>query len=239
MYRLVIAILLALAIVPVARSDDRPTPPRYETRAVHDPDGIGKFYMGREIAQVMGPAGIPWLERTTREEEEQPDAMLAALQLKGGEVVADFGAGSGYFTFKLAQLVGPKGTVVAVDIEPKMLAFIRQRAAKEGLPNVGLIQSTVKEPRLPSNRFDLVLLVDVYHELEFPYETMRGLRDALRSSGRIALVEYREEDPTVPIKELHKMTEAQIIREMDAVGLKHLDTVDTLPLQHLVLFGRD
>jgi len=238
MFRSIIAVL-SIACSVAAYADDRPTPPRYETRAQHDPDGIGKFHMGREIAQVMGPAGIPWLERTTREDEERPDLMLEALQLKGGEIVADFGAGSGYYTFKLARLAGPKGTVVAVDIEPRMLEFIRQRAAKEGLTNVGLIQNTIKEPRLPPNRFDLVLLVDVYHELEFPHEVMRGLREALKPSGRVALVEFRKEDSAVPIKELHKMSEDQIIRELSAAGLKHLETVRTLPLQHLVLFGKE
>lgn len=238
MFRSVVAVLSIVCSV-AAYADDRPTPPRYETRSQHDPDGIGKFYMGREIAQVMGPAGIPWLERNAREDEERPDLMLAALQLKGGAVVADFGAGSGYYTFKLARLVGPKGTVVAVDVEPKMLEFIRQRAAREGLTNVGLIQSTGKEPRLPTNRFDLVLLVDVYHELEFPFEVMHNLRAALKPNGRIALVEFRKEDPAAPIKELHKMSEDQIIREMSAAGLKHVETVRTLPLQHLVLFGKE
>lgn len=238
MFRSIVAVLLFACSAATIHADDHPTPPRYETRSQHDPDGIGKFYMGREIAAVMGPAGIPWLERETREAEERPDLMLDALQLKGGEIVADFGAGSGYHTFKLARLVGPKGTVVAVDVEPKMLAFIRQRAARENLSNVGLIQSTTKEPRLPPNRFDLILLVDVYHELEFPYEVARNLREALRPTGRIALVEFRKEDPAVPIKELHKMSEEQIIRELVAAGLKHLETVHTLPLQHLAIFGR-
>ena len=212
--------------------------PRYEFRRDHDEDGTGKFYMGREIAQVMGPAGIPWLERGTREQDEQSTQMLIALGLRGGETVVDFGAGSGYYTFRLAEIVGPKGTVLAVDIEPKMLEFIRRRAAQQGLTNVGLLQSTASDPRLPINRVDLVLMVDVYHELEFPYEVLRKIRDSLKPDGRVALVEFRLEDPSVPIKLLHKMSEAQIIKEMNAVGFIHLETIGTLPLQHLVLFGK-
>ena len=210
----------------------------YEYRGDHDPNGIGKFYLGREIAQVMGPGGILWLERSTRDQEEQTTAMLDALQLNGGETVADFGAGSGYFTFELAKRVGARGTVVAVDIEPKMLAFIRQRAAREGLTNVGLIQSTERDPRLPAKRFDLILMVDVYHELSYPYETLQQLRLALKPKGRLALVEYRQEDPNVPIKELHKMSMEQMKLEMAAVGLEEVGSFDGLPQQHLVFFGR-
>jgi len=212
--------------------------PRYETHRVHDPDGTGKFYMGREIAQVMGPGGILWLERGAREEEEQPAVVIEALQLKGGETVVDFGAGSGYYTFRLARAVGSRGTVLAVDVEPKMLQFIRQRAAREHLTNVGLLQSTDTDPRLPSNRIDLVLMVDVYHELAFPWEVMRKVRNALKTGGRVAFVEFRQEDPTVSIKPVHKMSEEQLIKEMAVVGLTHIETVRTLPQQHLVIFRK-
>ncbi len=211
---------------------------RYQLRDEHDINGTGKFYMGREIARVMGPEGIVWLERADREQEEQPALALDALQLKGGETVVDFGAGSGYYTFKLARAVGPRGTVLAVDVEPKMLEFIRKRAARENLVNVGLLQSTATDPRLPANRIDLLLMVDVYHELEFPYEVMLKVRDALKTGGRVALVEYRKEDPKVMIKGVHKMTEAQIINEMAAVGLTHVETVTTLPIQHLAIFRK-
>jgi ubiquinone/menaquinone biosynthesis C-methylase UbiE len=212
--------------------------PPYERRRNHDPDGIGKFYLDREIAQVMGPGGIPWLERSERQAEEQSQRLLALLELKGGETVVDFGAGSGYYTFALAKLVGPRGSVLAADIEPKMLLAIRQRAARERATNVGLVQSTALDPRLPAERIDLILLVDVYHELEFPYEVMRRLRGALKPSGRIVLVEYRQEDPAVPIKAVHKMSAAQIIAELTAAGLKHLRTLEDLPLQHVVIFGK-
>ncbi|MBC7984542.1 MAG: class I SAM-dependent methyltransferase [Candidatus Obscuribacterales bacterium] len=212
--------------------------PRYEVRAHHDPDGIGKFYLGREIAQVMGPGGMLWLERPEREDEEQPRLLLEALKLRGGETVADLGAGSGYYTFRFAQAVGPRGTVLAVDIEPKMLEFIKQRAARENLTQIGLIASTEIDPKLPANRIDLVVMVDVYHELSFPYEVMQKVRAALKSDGRVALVEYRAEDPRVAIKPVHKMSEAQIVKEMLASGFKHLETVHLLPLQHVVIFGK-
>lgn len=213
-------------------------PPRYEMRSDHDPDGIGKFYMDREIAQVMGPAGAPWLERPERGEEEKPEIVIEALQLKGGETVVDFGAGSGYYTFRLAKAVGPTGAVIAADIEPKMLDFIRQRAARENLINVGLLRTTETDPRLPPNRVDLVLMVDVYHELNFPYEIMSKIRLALKPKGRVVLIEFRKEDPNVPIKQVHKMSEEQAIKEMNAAGLKHIETINALPLQHLMIFGR-
>jgi ubiquinone/menaquinone biosynthesis C-methylase UbiE len=194
--------------------------------------------MGREIAQVMGPGGILWLERAERAEDEQPELVLAALGLKGGETVVDFGAGSGYYTFKLARIVGAHGNVLAVDVEPKMLDFIRKRAARENLTNVGLLQSTATDPRIPLNRVDLVLMVDVYHELAFPYEVLSKMHTALKPGGRVVLVEYRKEDPAVMIKQAHKMTEEQIIKELTAVGFTHVETVTTLPIQHLVIFKK-
>jgi SAM-dependent methyltransferase len=211
---------------------------RYETRTFHDPDGTGKFYMGREIAQVMGPGGMPWLERPEREDEEQPKHVIDMLGLTGGETVVDFGAGSGYYTFRLAHAVGSKGAVIAADIEPKMLEFIRQRAAREKLNHVGLIQTTATDPKLPANRIDCVLLVDVYHELSHPYEVMSKIRDSLKPDGRVALIEYRKNDPAVRIKLVHKMDQAQAIRELAAVGLEHVITIDNLPLQHLMLFKK-
>lgn len=213
--------------------------PIYSMRRNHDPDGIGKFYMGREIAQVMGPGGMLWLERPERIEEEKPELVIEALKLKGGETVVDFGAGSGYYTFRLAKAVGPRGAVIAADIEPKMLEFIRQRAARENLTNVGLLTTTETDPRLPDNRIDLVLLVDVYHELSFPYEVMSKIRTALKPGGRVVLIEFREEDPAVMIKPVHKMSERQAIKEMNVVGLKHVETIETLPIQHLMIFEKE
>lgn len=235
--RFTLSAFLAGSIVlsPLAASAE---PPRYVMRKDHDPDGIGKFFMGREIAQVMGPGGVLWLERNSRADEERPDLLMEALNVKRGDTVVDLGAGSGYYTFRLAAAVGPRGTVLAADIEPKMLALIKQRAASRNLTQIGLIRNTDRDPRLPANRIDLVLLVDVYHELSFPVEMMQKVRASLKRDGRVALVEYRGEDPLVAIKPLHKMTEAQIIAELTAIGFKHVQTVHTLPLQHIVIFGK-
>jgi ubiquinone/menaquinone biosynthesis C-methylase UbiE len=233
------SITVLLACIFFATYSQAADSPRYETRRNHDPDGIGKFYMGREIAQVMGPGGMLWLERPERIEEEKPDLVIEALQLKGGETVVDFGAGSGYYTFRLAKAVGPRGAVIAADIEPKMLEFIRQRAVRENLTNVGLMNTTETDPKLPANRIDLVLLVDVYHELSFPYEVMSKIRTALKPKGRVVLIEFREEDDAVAIKPVHKMSERQAIKEMKAVGLRHVETVNTLPIQHLMIFENE
>jgi ubiquinone/menaquinone biosynthesis C-methylase UbiE len=211
---------------------------RYETRATHDPDGIGKFYMGREIAHVMGPGGIIWLERSERDREERPQLVLDALDIREGTTVADLGCGSGYYAFRMSRLVGASGKVFAVDIEPRMLQFVRERAQREAVTNIAPIQATPLDPNLLADSIDLLLMVDVYHELEHPFEVMEKVRDALKQGGRVALVEYRTEDPKVMIKAVHKMTEKQIVAEMRAVGLKHVKTVRNLPLQHLVIFEK-
>jgi SAM-dependent methyltransferase len=209
---------------------------RYETRAVHDPDGIGKFYMGREIAHVMGPGGILWLERPDREQEERPQLVLDALELRPGQAVADLGCGSGYYAFRMGELVGSDGRVFAVDIEPRMLDFVRERARRERVTNIEPVRASASDPNLAAQSVDLVLMVDVYHELEHPFEVMQKVRTALKPGGRVALVEFRGEDPKVMIKAVHKMTEKQVIAEMAAVGLKHVKTVRTLPIQHLTIF---
>jgi ubiquinone/menaquinone biosynthesis C-methylase UbiE len=233
--------LLAAPFLAAALSQDGlppPPDPLYETREKHDPNGIGKFFLGREIAHVMGPGGIPWLDREEREDEEHPQKLVDALELKGGEVVADLGAGSGYFTFRLAAKVGEKGRVLAVDIEPKMLAAIRKKAGELKVANVELVQNTEKDPKLPAGGVDLVLMVDVYHEFAHPYEMMLEVRKGLKAGGRVVLVEYRKEDPKVPIKEVHKMSEEQAKKEMAVVGLSHVKTVGTLPRQHILVFER-
>jgi SAM-dependent methyltransferase len=212
---------------------------RYEVRAVHDPNGTGRFYLGREIAQVMGFGGIGWLDRPEREEQEQPDVVIDAMGLHGGEVVADLGAGSGYFTFRLAKAVGKTGKVLAVDIQDEMLATLRQRAAAMGATNVEEIKAGENDPHLPASGVDLVLMVDVYHELDYPYEVMAKVREALKPGGRVMFVEYRKEDPTVPIKEVHKMSVEQLTKEMKVVGLVRVKTLETLPSQHIVIFRRN
>lgn len=209
--------------------------PLYETRAEHDPNGTGEFYMGREIAQVMGPGGIPWLDRTEREGEEKPGEVIKAMKLRGNEVIADLGAGSGYFTFRLAPKVRK---VLAVELQDEMIATLRRRAADQKAANVEVIRGSECDPHLPAGGVDLVLMVDVYHELACPYEVMTAVRKALRPAGRVVFVEYRKEDPAVSIKEVHKMSVAQLEKEMTAVKLERLQTVEVLPLQHIVIFGK-
>lgn len=228
--------------VPVVFPQDgapaSPAPPLYETRADHDPNGTGKFYMGREIAQIMGPGGIEWLDRPEREVEEHPAKVLDSLDLRPGDVVADLGAGSGYFTFRIAPKLGKTGRVLAVEIQEAMLNTLRARAAAMKATNVEVVRGSETDPHLPVSGVDLVLLVDVYHELAYPFEVMTRVREALKPGGRVVFVEYRKEDPAVRIKEVHKMSVAQLEREMNAVGLVHVRTVETLPLQHIVIFKK-
>ncbi len=210
----------------------------YQTRANHDPDGIGKFYLGREIAHVMGPGGAAWLARPERETEERPQLALEALDIEPGQTVADLGAGVGYYTFRVSELVGRQGKVLAIDVEPKMLKYISEQARRDVIENVVTVLSTPGDPNLPASSVDLLFMVDVYHELEYPLEMMLKVREALKPDGRVALIEYRAEDPKVLIKPVHKMSERQIIRELTAAGFRHEQTVRTLPLQHLVIFRK-
>ncbi|MGD1891791.1 MAG: class I SAM-dependent methyltransferase [Cyclobacteriaceae bacterium] len=200
-------------------------------------DGIGKFYQGREIAQVMGHQGAGWLERLRREEEERTDLLIKAMELKPTDVVADIGAGSGYFTFRMSPLV-PQGEVLAVDIQPEMLAMIKRKMKDEGVENIQTVLGTVEDPKLPKDSVDWVLLVDSYHEFSHPYEMMSQIVASLSPSGKVALVEYRAEDPLVMIKPKHKMTEAQAVKEMQAIGLELVENKDILPQQHLMIFQK-
>jgi ubiquinone/menaquinone biosynthesis C-methylase UbiE len=163
--------------------------------------------------------------------------VLDALKLRGGETVADLGAGSGYFAFRIAPRVGGAGKVLAVEIQDEMLQTIRQRAQALKVSNVEAVKGSETDPNLPRKSVDLVLMVDVYHELFYPFEVMTKIREALKPGGRVVFVEYRKEDPDVPIKEVHKMSVGQVKREMKAVGLAHEQTLETLPLQHILIFG--
>ena len=201
------------------------------------PDGIGKVYQGREISFVMGHLGAGWLERPTREAEERTDLVLDNLPLEADDLVADMGAGTGYFSLPIAARV-PKGRVLAVDIQQEMLDIINRRAKSAGIANVEPLLATETDPRLPPGAVDLVLLVDAYHEFSHPREVMTGIVQGLRSGGRLVLIEYRGEDPAVPILALHKMTQAQARKEMEVVGLEWVETKDVLPQQHLMVFRK-
>ncbi|MVM40889.1 methyltransferase domain-containing protein [Spirosoma sp. HMF3257] len=200
-------------------------------------DGIGKIYQGREIAQVMGHLGASWLERPEREREERTDLLLKALTLKPTDVVADIGAGTGFFTFLMAPEL-PKGKVLAVDIQPEMIAYLNQGKAKYKAANVEPVLGTESDPKLTAGSIDLAILIDAYHEFSYPREMMQHIASALKPGGRVALVEYRAEDPNVPIKELHKLSVAQATKEMKAAGLKLLKNDDRLPQQHIMFFGK-
>ena len=209
----------------------------YETRAVHDPDGIGKFYMGREIAHVMGHEGAAWLERRERLVTETPDEVVRQMNLKPTDVVADIGAGTGYFSFRISRVVS-EGKVYAVDIQPEMLAIIEQRKAKSGAGNVMSVLGTEMDTKLPAGAVDVALLVDAYHEFSYPREMMESIVRSLKPGGRVVQVEYRAEDPDVPIKRLHKMSVAQARKEMAAVGLAWKETKTFLPQQHFLVYEK-
>jgi ubiquinone/menaquinone biosynthesis C-methylase UbiE len=231
-----VTLLLPLLVAQPVDAPKKPTADRYEIRKDHDPDGIGKFYMGREIAHVSGGPG--WLDRPEREKEEATSKLLPPLKIKNGDVVVDLGAGSGYYTMRLAKLVGDKGKVVAVDVQADMLAIIKTKMRKAKVENIELIQCTESDPKLPKAAVDLILMVDVYHELAHPYEVTQKMVDSLKPGGRLVFVEYRLEDDNVPIKLVHKMTEKQVIREMEPFALRHVETQGHLPWQHVIIFEK-
>lgn len=209
----------------------------YESRIVHSSDGIGKFYMGREIAKVMGHTAALWLERPSRETTEKPQQVVDALNLKSTDTVADIGAGTGYFSLRIAHLV-PEGKVLAVDVQPEMIDIINFLKQENKIPNVQPILASVNDPNLLDNTVDVALMVDAYHEFEYPQEVMGKVVRAMKPKGRVVLVEYRGENPFVPIKALHKMTQKQVQKEMNSVGLRWLETKDFLPQQHLMIFEK-
>jgi predicted methyltransferase len=193
---------------------------------------------GRKIAPVMGIGGAEWLERSEREKEEAPQAALDALGVQPGMVVADVGAGTGYFAFRIAQRVGPTGKVYANDVQPEMLDRIRAKSRRENLSNVETVLGSEADPRLPAGAMDLILLVDVYHEFSQPQAMLQKLRAALKPDGRLVLLEYRKEDPTIPIRPDHKMSIAEVRTEVEAEGFKLDRVLDTLPRQHIFFFKK-
>jgi ubiquinone/menaquinone biosynthesis C-methylase UbiE len=190
---------------------------------------------GRVFAPVMGVGGAPWLERSEREQEEAPSKAIDALELKPGMVVADIGAGSGYYTTRLAARVGPSGRVYATDIQPGMLALLDRRIKAEGLSNVTTILGAMDDPKLPPAAIDLAIMVDVYHELQQPQVFLQRLKGAFKPGGRLVLLEFRKEDPSVPILEVHKMSVAEVKQELEAEGYVLDRVINTLPWQHIIV----
>lgn len=216
-----------------------PTKPAYETRAEHDPNGIGKFYLGREIAHVMGHQAANWLERPERESEERTDLLLDAMELQPGEAVADIGAGSGYFCWRMAKRVGPSGKIFAVDIQQEMLDLLQRNMARREVSNVVSVLGTPSDPKLPEVSVDTLLMVDVYHEFEFPFEMLQSMTRSLKKGGRIVWVEFRAEDPTVNIKRVHKMSIEQVRKETSPFpNLRFERSIDVLPQQHILIFRK-
>jgi ubiquinone/menaquinone biosynthesis C-methylase UbiE len=206
-----------------------------ETPADEEPPPL-THYQGREIAQTMHYQGAPWLMRTSRDREEDCRTMMKMLKLKPGQMVCDMGCGNGFYTLRMAKAVGPEGQVYAVDIQPEMLSLLEKRAQAGKLKNIKPILGTLVDPKLPTGELDLILLVDVYHEFSHPVHMLKAMRKALKPHGRLALVEFRLEDPEVPIKLLHKMSKEQILKELPPNGFKLVEEYDELPWQHLMFF---
>ena len=202
-----------------------------------DPNGIGKWYMGREIAHVMGYQGISWLNRVEREQEEQTDLLIQNLDIQPTDVIADIGAGSGYHVFKMAPLA-PEGLIYAVDIQEEMLRAIEQQQQQNNLQNIKCIKGGEQTTNLPTNSIDKVLMVDVYHEFSYPKEMLESIYAALKPDGKVYLIEYRKEDQQVPIKTIHKMTEQQAVKEFEANGFTLVKNIANLPWQHCMVFKK-
>ena len=236
-HALMIAVLIVLSSCRPASSDAPIVDSDHYQSAEPSRDGIGKIYMGREISHVMGHLGAGWLERPEREREERTDLLVAQLPLQLDSVVADIGAGTGFFTFPIAKRV-PEGVVFAVDIQQEMIDIVEMRKATLGVDNVTTVLSTIDDLRLPNGSMDVILIVDAYHEFSHPREMGKAMANALKPGGALVLVEYRAEDPSVPIKRLHKMSEEQARKEMRAVGLEWEATGDFLPQQHFLIFRK-
>ena len=238
----VLLLLNHVATVPSGESQSETEPARpvstiYKKRS-RSRDGIGKFYMGREISQVMGHQGAEWLERPEREHEEMPNLLVELLKLKEGDVVADIGIGTGYIARRISPKIGETGTIYGVDIQQEMLDLLAEKMAAAGITNVKGVLGTITDPKLPPESVDLVIMVDVYHEFSHPYEMMQNICRALKTGGRVAFIEYRAEDPHVPIKRLHKMSELQVIKEATPHPLSWVETLKDLPWQHVIIFEK-
>jgi SAM-dependent methyltransferase len=234
--RNIVLILVALNAIElgdcIAQTESAPPP---ESAPDYTP---GRNYLGRQIAPPMHFSGAGWLTRASRVKEENPAGLLKSLDLKPGQTVCDFGCGNGYHTLQIAKRIGPQGTVYAIDIQQEMLDLLADRATPRGLENIKPVLATAEDPGMPPNTFDLVLMVDVYHELSHPPEVLATVRQSLKPEGRLVLVEFREEDPEVPILPLHKMSQAQVMKELPPNGFKLVAQYDRLPWQHVLSFAR-
>ena len=233
-----VAALLALSLAATSVSAEAVDESLAYGKVMASAGGTGKTFAGREIAQVMSWHGAAWLERAERTTEERPDLLLPLLPLRPGMVVADMGAGSGYYSRRIAPRLAPGGRVIAVDVQPEMITLMKKQIAETRIPNIETLLATETDCRLAPDSIDLAFFVDVYHELLYPMETMQCVKRALKAGGQIALVEFRAEDANVPIKPQHKMSEAQIKKEAALLGLQWVKTVSSLPWQHLVLLKK-
>ncbi len=233
-----IAGILALTLIATGAGSQAADEPLAYGKITASAGGTGKTFAGREIAQVMNWHGAAWLERAERQNEERPDLLLQLLPLKPGMVVADMGAGSGYYSRRIAPRLAPGGKVIAVDVQPEMITLLKKQIAEARVPNIDTLLATETECRLAPESIDLALFVDVYHELLYPIETIQCVKRALKAGGQIALVEYPAEDARAPIKSQHKMREAQIKKEAALLGLQWVRTISSLPWQHLVLLKK-
>ena len=232
----VFRLLLLVSLGSVSLAQAATEAPGYQF-SPPDFDGIGKWYLGRSIAHVMGHRGAGWLERPSRQDEERTDLLIESLPLSEDSVVADIGAGTGYFAFPVAQRV-PRGKVLAVDIQQEMLELIDQRKHREGADNIALVEGSIDGINLPPDSIDLAYIVDAYHEFSHPFEMGRSIFEALKPGGQLVLIEYRAEDDAVPIKRLHKMTARQVNKEMQVLGFELLKSIDLLPQQHFMVFTK-
>lgn len=226
--------IMAIACTPKLQTDALRMPVDAEGR---QPLRIGRVVKKRQIAPVMSAAHADWLTRPDRDAEEQPDRVVQELHIAPGSAVADLGAGVGYFTWRLAKAVGDQGKVIAVDIQPDMIERLTKNLEERGIHNVDVVLGSEDDPRLPPDQLDLVLLVDVYHELQQPERTMEHVRRSLKPGGRVVLIEYRKEDPSIPIQPLHKMTVREVRDELEPMGFKFEELMGFLPTQHIIIFG--
>lgn len=243
--RLAMAVICAALFLFDARIASAKKPPATATQPAEQPTAAAaippaeKYYLGREIAQTMHFAGAPWLTRESREREEECTTLLKALHFKPGQTVADLGCGNGFYTLKIAPKLMPGGRVLAVDIQPEMLQLLNERARVGRIKGIEPVLGTLVDPKLPENKVDLVLCVDAYHEFSHPQQMLAAIRKSLSPKGRLVLVEFRAEDPKVPIKPLHKMSKVQVNKELTHNGYKLVEEFDKLPWQHVMFFERD